>query len=115
MVAGLRTLVQRIRFSFLKNFWMNLVGKKELISITPRIKEDLSLKKQLPIKNNPVKMNKVESLKKRVFQRLGLNLIAYMGNPDCNKDWLDGYEQAKKDVTEAIHQIEIYMPYLDED
>jgi hypothetical protein len=38
-----------------------------------------------------------------------------MGNPDCNKDWLDGYEQAKKDVTEAIHQIEIYMPYLDED
>ena len=94
---------------------MSLVGKKEPIFTIPRIKEDLLLKKQLPIKNTPRKMNKVESLKKRVFQRLGLNYVAYKGNPDCNQDWLDGYEQAKKDVTEAIHQIEIYMPYLDED
>tara|TARA_R100000458_G_scaffold36185_2_gene33614 strand:+ start:2709 stop:2891 length:183 start_codon:yes stop_codon:yes gene_type:complete len=60
-------------------------------------------------------MNKVETLKNRIRQRLGLNYVAYMGNPDCNQDWLNGYEQAKKDVTEAIHQIEIYMPYLDED
>ena len=60
-------------------------------------------------------MNKIESLKKRIRQRLGLNYIAYMGNPDCNSDWLAGYEQAKKDVQDAIAHIEIYMPYLDED
>ena len=37
-------------------------------------------------------MNKIESLKKRIRQRLGLNYIAYMGNPDFNEDWLAGYD-----------------------
>ena len=60
-------------------------------------------------------MNKVETLINRLRQRLGLNYVAYMGNPDCNSDWLAGYEQAKKDVQDAIAHIEIYMPYLDED
>ena len=85
------------------------------MSITPLMKDPLLLKGQSKIKNQPKKMNKVETLKNRIRQRLGLNYVAYMGNPDCNQDWLDGYDQAKKDVFEAIQQIEIYMPYLDED
>ena len=83
--------------------------------ITKLKKGRLSLEKPLPINSSSNLMNKIESLKKRIRQRLGLNYIAYMGNPDFNEDWLAGYEQAKKDVQEAIQQIEIYMPYLDED
>ena len=75
----------------------------------------LSSVKQLPYKKKVQRMNKVQTLKNRIRQRLGLNYVAYMGNPECNEDWLKGYDQAKKDVFEAIHQIEIYMPYLDED
>lgn len=85
------------------------------MSITPQQKDHLLLKVNPHSKKVKPKMNKVETLKNRIRQRLGLNYVAYMGNPDCNQDWLNGYEQAKKDVTEAIHQIEIYMPYLDED
>ena len=85
------------------------------MSITKLKKGRLSLEKQPPISPSSNLMNKIESLKKRIRQRLGLNYIAYMGNPDFNKDWLAGYEQAKKDVQEAVQQIEIYMPYLDED
>ena len=40
-------------------------------------------------------MNKVQTLKNRIRQRLGLNYVAYMGNPECNEDWLKGYDQAK--------------------
>ena len=71
--------------------------------------------KQLPHKEKSKGMNRVETLKNRIRQRLGLNYVAYMGNPACNTDWLAGYEQAKKDVQKAIEHIEIYMPYLDED
>ena len=85
------------------------------MSITKLKKGRLSLEKQPPISPSSNLMNKIESLKKRIRQRLGLNYIAYMGNPDFNEDWLAGYEQAKKDIQEAIQQIEIYMPYLDED
>ena len=83
--------------------------------ITKLKKGRLSLEKPLPTSSSFNLMNKIESLKKRIRQRLGLNYIAYMGIPDFNEDWLAGYEQAKKDVQEAIQQIEIYMPYLDED
>jgi len=80
-----------------------------------RLKTDpLLLKKQLPSNKKKLGMNKVQTLKNRIRQRLGLNYVAYMGNPECNEDWLKGYDQAKKDVFDAIHQIEIYMPYLDE-
>ena len=75
----------------------------------------LSLVKQSTRNKKIQGMNKVETLKNRLRQRLGLNYVAYMGNPDCNSDWLAGYEQAKKDVQDAIAYIEIYMPYLDED
>mgnify|MGYP003134852906 CR=1 FL=1 len=75
----------------------------------------LSLRKPPQINEKVKVMNKLESVKNRIKQRLGLNYVAYMGNPDYNKDWLDGYDQAKKDVFEAIEQLEIYMPYLDED
>ena len=85
------------------------------MSITKLKKDRLSLEKPLPISSSSNLMNKIESLKKRIRQRLGLNYIAYMGNPDFNKDWLAGYDQAKKDMQEAIKQMEIYMPYLDED
>lgn len=85
------------------------------MSITKLKKDRLSLEKPLPISSSSNLMNKIESLKKRIRQRLGLNYIAYMGNPDFNEDWLAGYEQAKKDMQEAIKQMEIYMPYLDED
>ena len=85
------------------------------MSITKLKKGRLSLEKQPPISPSSNLMNKIESLKKRIRQRLGLNYIAYMGNPDFNEDWLAGYEQAKKDIQEAIQQMEIYMPYLDED
>ena len=83
--------------------------------ITKLKKDRLSLKKPLPTSSSSNLMNKIESLKKRIRQRLGLNYIAYMGNPDFNEDWLAGYDQAKKDIQEAIKQIEIYMPYIDED
>tara|TARA_R100000008_G_scaffold81137_1_gene64128 strand:+ start:438 stop:650 length:213 start_codon:yes stop_codon:yes gene_type:complete len=56
----------------------------------------------------------VNALKTRLNQRMGLHLINYIGDPACNDDWVKGYEQAKKDIKEAIEQIEIYMPYLDE-
>ena len=98
-----------------KNYLKNLVGKPIPISATPLKTDHLSLRKEVPFKKKKQGMNKVQTLKNRIRQRLGLNYVAYMGNPDCNKDWLDGYDQAKKDVFEAIEQIEIYMPYLDED
>ncbi len=55
----------------------------------------------------------VRGLKNRVNQRMGLHLINYLGDPSCNEEWIKGYEQAKKDIKEAIEQLEIYMPYLD--
>ncbi len=85
------------------------------MSATRLVTDRLSLKKDLPSKKEKQGMNKVQTLKNRIRQRLGLNYVAYMGNPDCNQDWLAGYDQAKKDVFNAIEQIEIYMPYLDED
>ena len=85
------------------------------MSSTPLKTDRLLLEKELPSDKKKQGMNKVQTLKNRIRQRLGLNYVAYMGNPDCNKDWLAGYDQAKKDVFDAIHQIEIYMPYLDED
>ena len=85
------------------------------MSITKLKINRLLLGKHPPINSSVKLMNKIESFKKRIRQRLGLNYIAYMGNPDFNEDWLAGYEQAKKDIQEAIQQIEIYMPYLDED
>ena len=30
---------------------------------------------------------------------MGLNHVAYHGNKNCNEDWLNGYFQAKKDLT----------------
>ena len=33
---------------------------------------------------------------------MGLNHVAYHGNKDCNKDWLDGYFQAKKDLEQQL-------------
>ena len=98
-----------------KNYLKNLVGKLTPKSIIPLKADRLLLKKELPSQNKKQRMNKVQTLKNRIRQRLGLNYVAYMGNPECNEDWLKGYDQAKKDVFEAIHQIEIYMPYLDED
>ena len=97
------------------NYLRNLIGQFRLMSITKLKINRLLLGKRPPINSSIKLMNKIESLKKRIRQRLGLNYIAYMGNPDFNKDWLAGYEQAKKDVQEAVQQIEIYMPYLDED
>ena len=55
----------------------------------------------------------IDSFKQRIVQRLGLNLCAYTGNPECNEQWLKGYEQAKRDVRDLIKQLEIYSPYLD--
>ena len=114
-VDGLLQFLKTILYLSPKNYLKNLVGKLIPMSSTPLKTDRLSLKKELPSDKKNQGMNKVQTLKNRIRQRLGLNYVAYMGNPDCNKDWLSGYDQAKKDVFKAIEQIEIYMPYLDED
>lgn len=60
-------------------------------------------------------MNNVEVVKKRLIQRLGLNYITYERMRSIDKNWLKGYDQAKKDVVEIINQLQIYLPYLDDD
>jgi len=44
---------------------------------------------------------------------MGLNHIAYHGNKDYNKDWLDGYFQAKRDLEMQLSQITITHDDLD--
>jgi len=51
--------------------------------------------------------------KRKILQRMGLNHVAYHGNKDCNKDWLDGYFQAKKDLEMQLNQIRITTDDLD--
>tara|TARA_R100001443_G_scaffold45290_2_gene58299 strand:+ start:6192 stop:6386 length:195 start_codon:yes stop_codon:yes gene_type:complete len=60
-------------------------------------------------------MNNVEVVKKRLIQRLGLNYITYERMRSIDKNWLKGYDQAKKDVVEIINQLQIYLPYLDDE
>ena len=60
-------------------------------------------------------MNNVEVVKKRLIQRLGLNYITYERMRSIDKNWLEGYDQAKKDVVEIINQLQIYLPYLDDE
>ena len=43
---------------------------------------------------------------------MGRNHVAYHGNKDCNKDWLDGYFQAKKDLRDAAKSNENYYGRL---
>ena len=83
--------------------------------ITRSKKERLSLEK-IPIKiKNKIRMNNVEVVKKRLIQRLGLNYITYERMRSIDKNWLEGYDQAKKDVVEIINQLQIYLPYLDDE
>ena len=51
----------------------------------------LSLVKQSTRNKKIQGMNKVETLKNRLRQRLGLNYVAYMGNPDFNETTLERY------------------------
>jgi len=44
---------------------------------------------------------------------MGLNHVAYHGNKDCNKDWLEGYFQAKRDLEMQLSQITITHDDLD--
>ena len=44
---------------------------------------------------------------------MGLNHVAYHGNKDCNKDWLEGYFQAKRDLEMHLSQITIAHDDLD--
>ena len=60
-------------------------------------------------------MDNVEIVKKRLIQRLGLHYITYESMRSTDKNWLEGYDQAKKDVVEIINQLQIYLPYLDDD
>jgi hypothetical protein len=50
-------------------------------------------------------------IRERLTRRLCVNYIAYMGQPSCNEDWLQGYFQAKKEAEEFLKQLEIYEPY----
>jgi hypothetical protein len=56
----------------------------------------------------------LQNLKEKLIRRLAVNYIAYMGQKDVSKDWLDGYFQAKKDAEGFLDQLKIYEPYLDE-
>ena len=51
--------------------------------------------------------------KRKILQRMGLNHVAYHGNKDCNKDWLEGYFQAKRDLEMHLSQITIAHDDLD--
>ena len=97
------------------NCLKNLDGRNTPTSSIQSKTDPLLLRKQSTLNKKEQEMNRMQSLKNRIRQRLGLNYIAYMGNNECNEDWLAGYDQAKKDVYDAIRQMEIYMPYLDED
>ena len=39
--------------------------------------------------------------------------IAYHGNKNCNKDWLDGYFQAKKDLEMQLNEMQLTYDDLD--
>ena len=51
--------------------------------------------------------------KRKILQRMGLNHVAYHGNRDCNKDWLNGYYQAKKDLEQYLSQVNLTTDDLD--
>ena len=97
------------------NYLKSLIGNPTPMLITKLKKDRLSLEKHVPISSKTKLMSKLDSLKNKIRQRLGLNFVAYMGNNDFNDDWMAGYDQARKDVMEAFQQYEIYMPYLDEE
>lgn len=56
----------------------------------------------------------LQNLKEKLIRRLGVNYVAYMGQESRNKDWLEGYFQAKKDAEGFLEQLKIYEPYTDE-
>lgn len=53
---------------------------------------------------------KLPLIRERLIRRLCVNYIAYMGQKDCNQDWLEGYFQAKKEAEDFLRQQEIYEP-----
>lgn len=56
----------------------------------------------------------LQSIREKLIRRLAVNYIAYMGQTEISKDWLEGYFQAKKDAEGFLDQLKIYEPYLNE-
>lgn len=54
---------------------------------------------------------KLTTIQQRLTRRLCVNYLAYMEQPNMDKQWLEGYFQAKKDAENFLKQLEIYEPY----
>lgn len=56
-------------------------------------------------------MAKLKTMTERLVRRMCVNYVAYMGQPDMEEEWLEGYFQAKKDMENFLKQMELFEPY----
>lgn len=53
-------------------------------------------------------MQTLKSINEKLIRRLSVNYIAYMGQREADKQWLDGYYQAKKDCENFLKQLKVF-------
>lgn len=52
----------------------------------------------------------LKSIHEKLVRRLSVNYIAYMGQKDVDKEWLNGYYQAQKDCENFLKQLKVFEP-----
>lgn len=81
-------------------------GKQEPPSIgIPKMMAPLF---SVTVTENPLEIGldtqKLKQFQTELTHRMTLNKLAYMGNPELNKSWIEGYNQAINDMKSYIAQ-----------
>ena len=50
----------------------------------------------------------LKTMSESLVRRLSVNYIAYMGQKNIHKEWLEGYYQAKRDSENFLKQLKAY-------
>lgn len=50
----------------------------------------------------------LKMMSESLIRRLSVNYIAYMGQKNIDKNWLEGYYQAKRDSENFLKQLKAY-------
>jgi hypothetical protein len=56
------------------------------------------------LKEISLDFQKLSQFQTELSHRMTLNKLAYMGNPELNKSWIEGYNQAINDMKQYIDQ-----------